>query len=385
MRFLLISLILLTSCGKNADSKTAQSVILDHERPLPINRKLTLSDMPREILLFAFPNQNEVADFSFDHNHKLWNEEEMKDVLSLVDYGDQYLFEIPRDLSPEKKVQGIIGKILAISDARDESLRKSDVPKKMISSLTQEMREKFNQDFPCFEVTKKESPNYKKCYLMPIPNVTKPTPTKWRFETCKGLKDAVESFSNIAADALATSENYRPSPQKIEDVTGQLPNCMANEDLVEKFKALHGTGKTLAAVLIGAAEEKLPHDKLIFTAKSELDDLDGPDMPKVSFDIENFKFGEFSVPIDFNDGEGPVVYSPDRNNMTVPTVTEINSSGLFRVDFEIRTPLFTLKTLGLSLDLDPVIGLRVSGRTRLYYPDGHTRDGILRIDLPIQE
>src|SRR5574343_652834 len=119
MRISLIALLLLAACGKNAPQTEAEKYIINHEKPDPLSTRIELKSEPREIILFAFPEQSEVADYSFDRSSSLLSDEDVKDLFSLVNYGDQYLFEITKDMTTAEKVQGLIGKVITIADARD--------------------------------------------------------------------------------------------------------------------------------------------------------------------------------------------------------------------------------------------------------------------------
>ena len=392
-RLILLSLILLVSCGQNADQAEAEKVILNHEKPEPISTRIKLNSEPHEIILLAFPDQTEVSDYSFVRSNSNLSDEEYNGLFNLVSYGDKYVFDITRDMTPAQKVQGIMGKVITLSDARDNAIRQSHEPKKLISSITKKIQDNLNQNFPCFEVypdvNPKKHKNFKKCYLKPVVGITKKTPKFWKSESCKSTRASVDSYLKLATDenipASATTEYFMDSNLAFDWIK-DLDICDKNEELVERNKTLHGLGKIEVATLLGTAEEKIK-DKLIFKAKSDLDDVNGAEEMEytVIFNPETMEFEEFSIPIDFFDGSGPELYSPQLGNMTPIVVSEINGSGFFRVDSEIKAPLFTLKTLGLSLDLDPILGLRVSGKTMLYYHEGHTRAGILKIHVTPKE
>lgn len=384
MKKSLIALLLLAACGKNAPQSEAERYILNHDRPETLNASIELSDEAREIIILAFPEKSEMENYSFDRSKSSIEEEkDFIDLFSLVEYGDKYTFDIPKDMTPTEKLQGLIGKIITIADARDNSRRMSFEPKKIIAKITGEINQKLISDFPCYEVTKRRHANIRKCYLKPVPGVTKDVPKNWGIQTCGGIESAFKQYLNLSPDESipANSESeYFLSANQIPNWSEEIATCNQNEELVKRYESLAGLGKLEVASLLGSAEIS---DKLIFTAASQIETgLSGEFT--VVFNPKTLVFEKFLVTMDFKDGT-KAEYSPENGNMTMPIVTEINGSGFYRVDFEIKTPLFTLKTLGLSLDLDPIFGLRVSGKTRLYYHDGRTRAGIIRIDVPVKE
>jgi hypothetical protein len=129
-------------------------------------------------------------------------------------------------------------------------------------------------------------------------------------------------------------------------------------------------------------------DKLVFKARSEVDNdisADDSEDDPIEFDPSTRTFKKISLTIDFQDEAGPTVFSPEKGNMTQPVVSEINGSGFYQANFEIKGPGFTLKTLGLSLTIDPIFGLRMAGKTMLYYDNGNTRPGVFRLDISPEE
>jgi hypothetical protein len=386
---LLIALILLVSCGKNASEVSAEKVILNHEKPEAISTRITLNDTPREIIIFAFPEQSEVADYSFDRSNSHLEEGDFNALFSLVNYGSNYTFDITKDMSPVEKVQGLIGKVITISDARDSARRAAFEPSKIVLKTVQKVTEKLNAKAPCFAVTKRGHKNFKKCYLKPVAGITANTPKIHKGGSCRDIDANISSYFNISSDEnipTATETEYFMSENERPELESDLLTCKQNQEIAERFLSLAGLGKLEVATLVGSAESVIK-DKLLFKASSEIDTVVGAEDKDstVIFNPETLNFEKFSVAMDFFDGSGPAEYGPEHGNMTQPVISEINGSGFYRVDFEIKTPLFTLKTLGLSLEIDPIFGLRISGKTRLYYLDGHTRSGIIRIDVSAKE
>jgi hypothetical protein len=386
---LLIALILLVSCGKNASEVTAEKGILNHERPEAISTKIALNDTPREIIVFAFPEQSEVADYYFDRSNSHLEEKDFSDLFSLVNYGSNYTFDITKDMTPVQKVQGLIGKVITISDARDNARRGAFEPSQIVLKTVRKVTEKLNSKAPCFVVTKRGHKNKGKCYLKPMANITANTPKILKGESCRDLEGYIASYFNLSPDEnipTAAETDYFLSSNEQPDLENDLLICKQNQEIAERFLSLAGLGKLEVATLVGSAEAGIK-DKLLFKAASELDTVFGAEDKDstVIFNPETLNFEKFSVAMDFFDGSGPAEYGPEHGNMTQPVISEINGSGFYRVDFEIKTPLFTLKTLGLSLELDPIFGLRISGKTKLYYLDGHTRSGIIRIDVSAKE
>lgn len=386
MKISIIALLFLVACGKNAPVSEAEKYIINHERPEPISAKIALNEEARDIIIFAFPEQSEVANYSYDRSSSLLSDADFKDLFSMVNYGEKYLFDITKDMTPAEKVQGLIGKVITIADARDNTTRNALMPKKIIANFSQKINDKLNKEFPCYEVDKRGHKNFRKCYLKPFSGITKTTPKKWKIENCGGIENSISSYLNLSPDEnipVSSESEYFLSPNQMPDLKSDLTTCKENEDLINRYASLYGLGKMEVATLVGSAE--LPgKDKLLFKAASEAEtSLTGDHT--VIFNTETLTFEKFSVVIDFSDGSDPALYGPEYGNMTQPVVTEINGSGFYRVDFEIKAPQFTLKTLGLSLEIDPIFGLRVSGKTRLYYPDGRSRAGIMRIDVSAKE
>jgi hypothetical protein len=306
----------------------------------------------------------------------------------LVNYGSNYTFDITKDMSPVEKVQGLIGKVITISDARDSARRAAYEPSKIALETVRNVTKKLNSKTPCFMV-KPGHKNKGKCYLKPMANITANTPKILKGESCRDLEGYIASYFNLSPDEnipTAAETDYFLSSSERPELEKDLLTCKENKAIAERFLSLAGLGKIEVATLLGSAENVIK-DKLIFKAASEIDTVVGAEDKDtiVIFNPETLNFEKFSVAMDFFDGSGPAEYGPEYGNMTQPVISEINGSGFYRVDFEIKTPLFTLKTLGLSLEIDPIFGLRISGKTRLYYLDGHTRSGIIRIDVSAKE
>ena len=119
--------------------------------PYPVS--INLNSEHREILLCAFPEESEVRDYFFDRSSSLLSDEDSKDLYSLLNDGEKYSSDITKDMAPALKVQGIIGKVMALLDAKDNARRLSYGPKKIISSTVQIITEKLNAEFPCYLVT----------------------------------------------------------------------------------------------------------------------------------------------------------------------------------------------------------------------------------------
>ncbi len=385
----LITLLLLVACGK-APQSNADRQILNHERPEPLTTLVKLKSEPREIIIFAFPDQSEVKDYYYDESKRFASEEDFETLFSMIPYGNNYTFNITKDMTPAQKVQGIMGKVIAIADARDKSRRETFEPRKKVLELARKTQESI-KDFPCYEVTKRGNKNRGKCYLKPIPGITKDTPKeRIEMETCNDIEAVSKNYLTVSPDSgipANTETEYFLSADKLPDLESDLATCEEQAEIVEKYENIAAVGKLEVAMLVGSGE--IPgKDKLLFRAKSELDrDIDGgSDLEStIVFNTKTLTFEKFSIAINFYDGSEPVLYGPEHGNMEMPVVTEINGSGYYRVDFEIKAPKFTLKTLGLSLEVDPIFGLRVSGKTMLHYADGRTRPGIMRIDVSPKE
>ncbi|MFI5390763.1 MAG: hypothetical protein ACHQYQ_05320 [Bacteriovoracales bacterium] len=385
MKKSILALLLVLGCGKNAPQAVAEKFIINHKRPESISSLINLKKEPEEIIIFAFPNESEVKDYSYDAPKRFANEEDFKDLFSLINYGDKYTFDITKEMTPKEKVQGIMGKVVAISDARDSAKRNFFELKKKESALVEKMNEKLNE-IPCYKVTKRRHKNIGKCYLKPIPDITNSTPEVRSMTTCADVASEMNKYVGLNADtsipASAVGE-YILSSDKISDLESQSYSCK----MLDKNYNLAGVGKLEVAMLVGLAEIE-GGDKLVFKARSEEDgDIsadDSQDDP-IEFDSINMTFKKFSMTIDFQDESGPTVYSPEKGNMTQPVVSEINGSGFYQVNFEIKGPGFTLKTLGLSLTIDSIFGLRMAGKTMLYYNNGNTRPGVFRLDISPEE
>jgi hypothetical protein len=386
MKKSLLALLLVLGCGKNAPQAVADKFIINHDKPESISSLINLKKEPAEIIIFAFPNESEVKDYSYDASNRFANEEDFNDLFSLINYGDKYTFDITKEMTPKEKVQGIMGKVVAISDARDSAKRNIFELKKKESAVLQIMNERLNNEFPCYEVTKRRHKNIGKCYLKSVPEITNTTPKVRSLTNCSQVDGAIKEYIGLKADtsvpAAAVSE-YFLSSDKISDIEAQSYSCK----MMDKNYNLTGVGKLEVAMAVGLAEIE-GGDKLVFKARSEVDNdisADDSEDDPIEFDPSTRTFKKISLTIDFQDEAGPTVFSPEKGNMTQPVVSEINGSGFYQANFEIKGPGFTLKTLGLSLTIDPIFGLRMAGKTMLYYDNGNTRPGVFRLDISPEE
>ncbi len=386
MKKSLLALLLVVACGKNAPQSEADKFIINHERPEALSSLITLKKEPAEIIIFAFPNESEVKDYSYDASKRFASEEDFNDLFSLINYGDKYTFDITKEMTPKEKVQGIMGKVVAISDARDSAKRNFFELKKKESSIVEKINERLNNEFPCYKVTKRRHQNIGKCYLKPVPEITTQTPEVRSLTYCNHVDTAIKAYIGLKPDTsipASADGEYILSSDKISELRTQSYSCT----MMDKNYNLTGVGKLEVAMLIGLAEIE-GGDKLVFKAKSEEDgdvSADDSEDDPIEFDSINMTFKKFSMTIDFQDESGPTVYSPEKGNMTQPVVSEINGSGFYQVNFEIKGPGFNLKTLGLSLTIDPIFGLRMAGKTMLYYHNGNTRPGVFRLDISPEE
>ncbi len=417
----LITLTLLFSCG-DAERKTIDSELVNHTAPPALTAAIELDSDVMEVIMFSFPNKGEARDFSFTEETPQWDQAIWENMfgtfdkdngVSLLDYGHYYDAPITKDMGEDEKIQDLIGKIMAIGEARDEAWRLRHAPLKEIETLLAGYKTKFNKEFPCFEVKKKKHPNRKKCYLQKVAGVTKKKAKKWRFGSCSGLKKPLKMYSGYKTDDTISEEQAFTFTDLdlLAEIKAVIKDCTAMEKIVRKMESLRGEGKLMVAELLGVAEQAVGKN-LISKVQSQIDDVDGEKESVIEFDAEKVKFGRFQLAINFYDGNETLEYSfkgsenckipkkvIDKEDGTEETihvpiiknnpkckitdlkVFEIGTSGFYHVDFKIQTKDFLWTTDGLSLDIDEVFGMRITGKTKLFYPDGTMRRGIIRIHV----
>ena len=408
----LITLTLLFSCG-DAERKTIDSELVNHTAPPALTAAIELDSDVMEVIMFSFPNKGEARDFSFTEETPQWDQAIWENMfgtfdkdngVSLLDYGHYYDAPITKDMGEDEKIQDLIGKIMAIGEARDEAWRLRHAPLKEIETLLAGYKTKFNKEFPCFEVKKKKHPNRKKCYLQKVAGVTKSKAKKWRFGSCSGLKKPLKMYSGYKTDDTISEEQAFTFTDLdlLAEIKAVIKDCTAMEKIVRKMESLRGEGKLMVAELLGVAEQAVGKN-LISKVQSQIDDVDGEKESVIEFNAEKVKFDRFQLAINFYDGNETVEYSLDgtrdctkelgfkeaatlveENSQCLITdlkVFEIGTSGFYQVDFKIQTKDFLWATDGLSLDIDEVFGMRITGKTKLFYPDGTMRRGIIRIHV----
>ena len=387
----ILPILLLISCG-DAEKRMVDSTTYNYGETAPLMTDLELSSEVREIIVFSFPKAHEAANFEFtkETTYKgdiVWNQIWWDNMFDLLPYGQVYKKEIPMDMDADEKVQELVGKILTISNSRDKAWRKKHLLLGQTKTLLPEIAKTLNKEFPCYEVKRgranRNNPNKGKCYLKKISKVTKSRAKKWKFSTCNSLTRALGKYQGLKVETNVTEElknEYFIAQKTLQPLLAKAEVCTK----IDKFVNLRADGKLLVANMIGAAGEAVGA-KLLAKGASLQDVVGGGNVSEIEFDPKTMSFKKFQLAIDFNDEDSTTVYNPELGNMTYPVVTNINGSGNFVVNFTIYTDDFRLETLGLSIALDEVFGMRISGKTKLFYPDSTERRGILRIDLAIED
>lgn len=412
----LITLLLLASCG-DAERKLVESELIKFDTPPALMASENLDSDVYEVILFSFPNKGEVKDFSFTEETPQWDKSiwenmfgtfDKENLVNLIDYGHKYEHPILGDMEDDEKVQDLIGKIMAIGEARDNAWRLRHAPLIDVNKLFRDYKAKFTKEFPCFEVKKKKHPNRKKCYLQKVAGVTKSSPKKWRIGSCSGLKKPLKMYTGYKADETISGETEFTFQDTdfIEGLKANILECAKLEKKVKKMESLRGEGKLMVAELLGVAEQAA-HNTLIGKVQSQVDDVDGEKESIIEFDQKTMSFKTFQLAINFYDGNETVEYSLDgsrdcRKELSFTEtaslveenskckisdlkVFEIGSTGLYQVEFKMQTKNFLWTSDGLSLSIDDVFGMRITGKTKLLYPDGTMRRGIIRIHLQLKK
>jgi hypothetical protein len=388
----ILPILLLISCG-DAERRTVNSTLHDFSDRPALMTDLELDSEVREIIVFSFPKAHEVSNFEFTKKTTykgdiVWNQTWWDNMFNnLVGYGKFYNSEIPMDMDAELKVQDLVGKILTISNARDQAWRNKHELLVQTETIFPEIAKALNKDFPCFEVKRsganRKNPNKGKCYLKKINKVTKSRAKKWRISSCKAATKALEKYQGLTVETNVAEEvktEYFINEEKLKSLFDKTKVCVE----IDKFVNLRADGKLLVANMIGAAGEAIGA-KLLAKGASMQDVVGGGNVSEVEFDPKTMTFNKFQLAIDFNDQDTTTVYSEEAGNLTNLEVRNINNSGHWEVNFTIHTEDFRMETLGLSIALDEVFGMRMSGKTKLFYPDGTMRRGIMRIDLAIED
>jgi len=387
----ILPILLLISCG-DAEKRTAYSNVHDFGETPALMTDLKLDSEVREIIVFSFPEAHEVENFEFTkkttyRGDVVWNQTWWDNMFNLVPYGKDYKKEIPMDMDADQKVQELVGKILTISNSRDHAWRKKHTLLGQAKTVFPEIAKVLNKDFPCFEVKRgranRKNPNKGKCYLKKISKVTKSRAKKWKFSTCSALTRGLEKYKDLKVETNVTEdlkEDFFVSEKALKPLLEKAAVCVELAKMVQ----LRADGKLLVANMIGAAGEAIGA-KLLAKGASDQDVVGGGNVSEVEFDPKTMSFSKFQLAIDFKDEDNTTVYSPELGNVTNLEVVNINGSGHWMVNFTIHTAEYDLETQGLSIAIDEEFGMRMSGKTKLFYPDGSMRRGIMRIDLAIAE
>ena len=438
----LFTLLLLASCG-DAERNTAVKELVNFDTTPALMAEVKLNKDVREVILFAFPKADEAENFSFTTENSRWDQSiwdkmfgsyakgENEEELRLLDYGHQYEHPITLDMDNDEKVQDLIGKIFAIGEARDQAWRLKHDPEIKFKAFMTTYKKLFNEDYPCYMVTKRRNKNRKRCFLKPVEGITKEVQNVWNLDSCGGLKNAIKKYKYKKDDSLSAEEKevlLFSDKKLLTKIKKLIPKCKELEKTVKTFSGFRGDGKLMVAEMLGVAGEAAGA-KLIGKVQSQIDDIDGKKESVIEFDPKTLTFSRFQLAINFHDGnesfetiefslEGtrdckiPLteeeikerddlykkkvsdeVEKADLPNqkrkfqckVTDLSVFEIGNSGYFQVDFKMHTQEFRWESDGLSLAIDPVFGVRISGKTKYFYPNGPSRRGIIRIDLGLKK
>lgn len=396
--YLITLLTLLFSCGRKADKITVESQLAPVAGRFNLDTDKEVDPVVREMVMFSFPLENELGNFSYTDGDHLFNRDLWTKVFNTLPFGNRYIEGISRSLPTNLKSQKTVASIFAIGLSRDNAWREYTRFNTLKDNLLAKLNAEFFSKYPCYQI--KKGNNRRKCLVKEKRRVTKDSASFAK--SCADFKERLEDFLNLKEDEnlpgderaqyiLSDSEkvNYEAAITSCEDMDKNQMEEYTN--LANEQRVIRNDGKTLVRDLLSKAELDSGFKYLATGATKHDPDTAYGNESVLDIDLKTMTIRNIELAIDFQvGGDEPYPrYSPELGNMSTPIISTLYNASTgetyYILNFKIYTSKFTMETDGgLSIGTNSSFGVRMSGKTLWRYNNGIVRKGIMKIELDLK-
>ena len=372
--------VLLVSCGREADTPFAPTSIFDTQGVAPFSATKTLSSDIRAATIVVYPTAEDVENLEF-YPLEGTTSAEWNGLLSDLEYRDRLATGFSKDDDSFQKALDVTQLIFASGRYRDDALRRiSFLGVKINEEMTKlqdfEVENKIDE-ISCYYVDRPDLGEPYLCHL----SATETTRSRPKtFYTC-------EDWSRFElVEGQETEENF----ERYQQIKSDCSRLSADLLVYTEESTLKSTNRVSAEnVVLDLLLETELVTNVVLAAKvatTEKPNDIGPESV-ISFSPDYSSVLDFKLYIDFLPGNASKIgyneYSLENgliNNLSLYTT----ASGLKKLKFNLELPDMTISVDGdLSIE-ESIIGARlVDSQTYVTFKNGEKRRGVFKIELDV--